>query len=176
MGMVGYYQRFMQGFSKITSPITSLLRKGVQFNWTNVCEQEFSKLKQCLTTTSILKVPDMDRQFIVCIDASKDLLGAVLSQDGRVIAYASRKLRFHEEKYATHDLELATIVHALQLWQHYLVGKKFELKTNHRRLQHIFTQSDLNSRQRKWSELLSEYDFDINYMKGTLNKVVDAFN
>jgi len=113
MGMVGYYWRFVEGFSKITSPITSFLRKGVRFNWTNECAKAFSKLKQCLTTTLILKVPDMDRPFIVCTHASKDGLGIILSQDGRVIAYASRKLRMHEENYAIHDLELATIVHAL---------------------------------------------------------------
>ena len=118
----------------------------------------------------------MDKPFIVCTDASKDGLGAILSQEGRVIAYSSRKLRPHEENYATHDLELAAIVHALRLWRHYLVGKKFELKTDHRGLQHIFTQSDLNARQRRWSELLSEYDFDITYIKGTLNKVVDALS
>jgi hypothetical protein len=118
----------------------------------------------------------MDRPFIVCTDASKEGLGAILSQDGRVISYASHKLRPHEEIYATHDLELATIVHALRLWHHYLVGRKFELKTDHRGLQHIFSQSDLNARQRRWSELLSEYDFDITYIKGTLNKVVDALS
>ena len=175
MGMEGYNQSFLEGLSKISIPITSFLRKGVQFNWTNECEQAFSKLKQCLTTTLILNFPDMDRPFIVCTDASKDGLGAILSQDGRVIAYASRKVRTHEENHATHDLELAEIVHALRLWRHYLVGNKFELKTNHRGLQHIYTQSDLNARQRRWLELLSEYDFHISYIKGTLNKVADAF-
>lgn len=118
----------------------------------------------------------MDRPFIVCTDVSKDGLGAVLSQDGRVIPYASRKLRAYEENYATHDLELVAIVHALRLWRHYLVGKKFELRIDHRGLQHIFTQSDLNARKRRWLELLSEYDFDITYIKGTLNKVVDALS
>jgi hypothetical protein len=118
----------VEGFSKIANPITSLLRKGEKFKWTNECDQAFSKLKTMFDLTPILKVPDMDRSFIVCTDASKEGLGAILSQDGRVIAYASRKLRLHEEIYATHDLELAAIVHALRLWRHYLVGKKFELK------------------------------------------------
>jgi len=82
----------------------------------------------------------------------------------------------HVENYATHDLELACIVHALQLWRHYLVGNNFELKTYHIGLQHIFTQIDLNARKISWLELLGEYDFDITYIKGTLNKVADAFN
>ena len=114
-----------------------------------------------LTTTSILKFPDMDADFLVCTDASKEGLGGVLMQDGRVIPYISRKLRRHEENYATHDLELLAIVYALKVWIHYLVGKKIELKPDHCGLQHIFTQSDLNWRQRHWLELLSDYDFKI---------------
>ena len=98
-----------------------------------------------------------------------------MTQYGQVIAYISRKLRRHEENYATHDLELLAIVYALKVWRHYFVGQKFELKTDHCGLQHIFTQSDLNARQWHWSELLSEYDFEITYIKGTTNPVVDAF-
>ena len=90
-------------------------------------------------------------------------------QDGRVIAYISRKLRRHEENYVTHDLELLAIVYALKVWSHYLVGQKFELRTNHCGIQHIFMQSDLNGRQRRWLKLLSEYDFEITYIKGTMN-------
>jgi hypothetical protein len=118
-----------------------------------------------LTTTLILKVPDMDVEFLVCIDASKEGLGRVLMQDGRVNACISRKLIRHEENYATHDLELLAIVYALIVWRHYLMGQKFELKMDHCGLQHTFTQSDLNARNRRWSELLSDYDFEITYIK-----------
>ena len=97
----------------------------------------------------------MDAEFLVCTDASKEGLGGVLLQVERVIAYISRKLRRHEENYAMHDLELLAIIYALNVWRHYLVGQKFELKTDHCGLQHIFTQSDLNARQQCWSELLS---------------------
>jgi hypothetical protein len=93
----------------------------------------------------ILKFLDMDKEFLVCTDTSKEGLGGVLMQYGRVIAYISRKLRKHEEKYATHDLELLAIVYALRDWRHYLIGWKFELKTDHCGLQHIFTKSDLNA-------------------------------
>ena len=86
-------------------------------------------------------------------------------QYGRVITYISRKLRRHEENYATHDLELLAIVYALKVWRLYLVGRKFELKTDHCGLQHIFTQSDLNAQLQRWLELLSEYDFEIYYIK-----------
>jgi hypothetical protein len=81
----------------------------------------------------------MDKEFLVCTDASKEGLGGVLMQEGRVITYISRKLRRHEENYATHDLELLVIIYALRVWRHYLIGQKFELRTDHSGLQHIFT-------------------------------------
>jgi hypothetical protein len=90
----------------------------------------------------------MEKDFTVCMDSSKKGLGAMIMQDGGVISYASRKLKKHEELYATHDLELAAVMLALKIWRHYLVGKNFELKTNHQSLKHLFTQRDLNSRQR----------------------------
>jgi hypothetical protein len=93
-----------------------------------------------------------------------------------VITYISRKLRRHEENYATHNLELLATVYTLKVWRHYLVGQKIELKMDHYGLQHIFTQSDLNARQRRWSKLLREYDFNISYIKGIVNRVVDALS
>jgi hypothetical protein len=93
-----------------------------------------------------------------------------------VIAYASRKLKKHKELYATHDLELAVVMLALKLWRHYLVGRNFELKTDHQSLKHLFTQRDLNARQRRWSEFMSEYDFGISYIKGKENVVADALS
>jgi hypothetical protein len=118
----------------------------------------------------------MEKDFTVCMDASKKGLGAVLMQDGEVIAYASRKLKQHEELYATHDLELAAVMLALKHWRHYLARRSFELKTNHESLNHLFTQRDLNARQRHWNEFMSEYDFGISYFKGKENMVVDAFS
>jgi len=87
-------------------------------------------------------------------------------QDREVIAYVSRKLKPHEELYATHNLELAVVILALKIWKHYLVGRSFALKNVHQSLQYLFTQRDLNARQRRWSEFLSEYDFEISYIKG----------
>jgi hypothetical protein len=161
MGLEGYYRQFVEVFSRIANPITELQKKNKKFVQTKKYAESFRRLKELLTTTLILKVPDMDASFLVCTDASKEGLGRVLMQDHRVIAYISRKLRMHEENYATQDLELLSIVYALKIWRHYLVGQKFELKIDHCGLQHIFTQSDLNARQRCWSYLLSKYDFEI---------------
>jgi hypothetical protein len=97
-------------------------------------------------------------------------------QDGHVVAYASRQLRKHEEHYPTHDLELAAIVHALKIWRHYLIGKRCEIYSDHKSLKYIFTQPDLNLRQRRWLKLIKDYDLRINYHPGKANIVADALS
>jgi hypothetical protein len=176
MGLVGYYIRFIEGFSKIAHPITFLQRKGVKFQWTLECEKSFEHLKQLLTSDPILSIAYPNEEFIVCTDVCKEGIGGFLSQNGFVICYESRKLKEHEGNYATHDLELAAIVHALRKWRHYLIGKRFELRTDHNSLKYLFYQPSLNVRQSRWLEFLSEYDFDINHIKGKENKVVDALS
>ena len=116
MGLVGYYRRFIAGFSRLAHPITSLQRKGKKFEWTEKCEVAFQELKRALTSAPILVVPDLSADFVVCTDASLDGIGAVLMQDGRPISFESRKLKTHEVNYPTHDLELAAVVHALVRW------------------------------------------------------------
>ena len=111
-----------EGFSKIANLITELQKKNKKFVWTKKCAEAFHRLKELLTTTPILKVPDMDVNFLVCTDTSKEGLGRVLMKDRHVISYISRKLRRHEENYAMHDLELLSIVYALIFWRHYLIG------------------------------------------------------
>jgi hypothetical protein len=103
----------------------------------------------------------MEKDFTICMDALKQGLGDMLMGDGRVIVYTPRKLKQHEDIYATHDLDLVVVMLALKLWRHYLVGRKFDLKTDHESLKHLFTQRDLNARQRRWSDFMSEYDFRI---------------
>jgi hypothetical protein len=176
MGLAGYYIKSIEGFSKISHQITSLQRKGVKFQWTLDCEKSFQHLKQLLTSSTILRIIELDEDFIVCIDACNEGLGGILSQNGFVICYESMKLKDHERSYATHDLELAAIVHALRKWRHYLMGKRFELRTDHNGLKYLFNQPNLNVRQRKWLEFLREYDFDIKHIKEKENKVVDALS
>jgi hypothetical protein len=176
MGLARYYRKFIEGFSNISNPITSLQRKEVKFQWTLDCEKSFQHLKQLLKSAPILRITDPDEDFIVCTNACNEGLGGILSQNGFVICYESRKLKDHERNYDTHDLELATIVHALRKWRHYLMGKRFELRTNHNDLKYLFDQPNLNARQRRWLEFLSEYYFDIKHIKGKENKVVNALS
>ena len=109
-------------------------------------------------------------------DASKDGLGCVLMQSGKVVAYGSRQLKNHEQNYPTHDMELAAIVFALKIWRHYLYGDQFEVFSDHKSLKYIFTQRDLNMRQRRWMEFLEDYDFTLHYRPGKENMVADALS
>jgi hypothetical protein len=176
MGLVGYFRRFVEGFSKISHPITSLQKKGVKFQWTLNCEKILQHLKQLLTSAPILRIEDPNEDFIICTYACKEGLGGVLNQNGFVVCYESRKLKEHERNCATHDLEVEAIVNALRKWRHYLMGKRFELRIDYNGLKYLFDQPTLNARQSRWLEFLSEYDFDIKHIKGKENKVVDALS
>jgi hypothetical protein len=176
LGLAGYYRRFIPDFSKLVKPITSLLKNDIKFNWSWRCNEAFEQLKVLLTTAPLLAQPDIEMPFDVYCDASGSGLGCVLMQEGRVIAYASRQLRRHEEHYPTHDLELADVVHALKIWCHYLVGNICHIYTDHKSLKYIFTQSELNMRQRRWLELIKDYELEIHYHPGKANVVADALS
>ncbi|KAL0313333.1 UNVERIFIED_CONTAM: Retrovirus-related Pol polyprotein from transposon [Sesamum radiatum] len=127
LGLAGYYRRFVKDFSVVAKPLTNLLKKNAPFNWNDRCAQSFEELKRRLTSAPILALPSGDGGYVVYTDASRQGLGCVLMQHGKVIAYASRQLRPHEMNYPTHDLELAAIVHALKIWRHYLYGETFQI-------------------------------------------------
>ncbi|GJX54992.1 putative reverse transcriptase domain-containing protein, partial [Tanacetum coccineum] len=175
-GLAGYYQRFVEGFLKINKPMTKLTQKKVKFEWGDKQETTFQILKQKLYSAPILALPEGSEDFIVYCDASIKGLGAVLIQREKVIAYASRQLKIHEKNYTTHDLELRAVVFSLKLWRHYLYGTKCTVFTDHKSLQHILNQKELNIRQRHWLELLSDYDCEICYHLGKANVVTDALS
>ncbi|GJT52642.1 putative reverse transcriptase domain-containing protein [Tanacetum coccineum] len=176
LGLAGYYRRFIEGFSKIAKPMTKLTQKKVAFEWGDKQEAAFQTLKNKLCSTPILALPQGAENFIVYCDASHKGLGAVLMQNEKVIAYASRQLKIHEKNYTTHDLELGAVVFALKIWRHYLYGTKCTVFTDHKSLQHILDQKELNMRQRRWLELLSDYDCEIRYHPGKANVVADALS
>ncbi|KAL0541130.1 hypothetical protein IC582_021167 [Cucumis melo] len=145
LGLAGYYRRFVENFSRIATPLTQLTRKGAPFVWSKACEDSFQNLKQKLVTAPVLTVPDGSGSFVIYSDASKKGLGCVLMQQGKVVAYASRQLKSHEQNYPTHDLELAAV-------------------------------KELNMRQRRWLELVKDYDCEILYHPGKANVVADALS
>ncbi|XP_049397246.1 uncharacterized protein LOC125861371 [Solanum stenotomum] len=148
LGLAGYYRSFVEGFSSIASPLTKLTYKETKFQWSDACERSFQELKNKLTSTP----------------------------HGKVIANGSRQLRPHEKNYPTHDLEQAAVVFALKIWHHYLYGVHIDIYTNHKSLQYIFKQRDLNLRQRRWLELLKDYGIDNLYHLGKANVVADTLS
>nr|GEW19771.1 reverse transcriptase domain-containing protein [Tanacetum cinerariifolium] len=139
-------------------------------------ETAFQLLKQKLCEAPILALPEGNDDFVVYYDASHQGLRAVLMQREKVIAYASRQLKSHEENYTTHDLELGAVVFTLKIWRHYLYGTKCTVFTDYKSLQHIINQKELNMRQRRWLELLADYDCEIHYHPGKEHVVADALS
>ena len=134
LGLEGYYRRFVKGFSVIASSHTKLLRKGVKFELTNKCQNSFEHLKEMLVEAPVLTQPTSSKEYTLYSDALRIGLGYVLMQDGKVVAYASRQLKPHEQNYPTHDLELAAVVFALKIWRHYLYGENCRTYTYHKSL------------------------------------------
>ncbi|GJV04618.1 reverse transcriptase domain-containing protein [Tanacetum coccineum] len=155
LGLAGYYRRYVWGVEQ---------------------EEAFQTLKNNLCDAPILRLSDGVEDFMVYCDASNQGLGCVLMQRGKVIAYASRQLKTHEKNYTTHDLELGAVVFALKTWRHYLYGTKSVIYTDHKSLQHIFDQKELNMRQRRWIELFSDYECEIRYHPSKANVVADALS
>lgn len=147
LGLAGYYHRFVEGFSKIALPLTSLTRKNAKFIWNENCEKSFLELKNRVVLAPVLTLPSPVEEFVIYSDASRQGLGCVLMQNGKVIAY--RQLKKHELSYPTHDLELAAVLLALKIWKHYLYGERCQIYTNHKSLKYIFDQKELNLRQRR---------------------------
>jgi hypothetical protein len=176
LGLAGYYRRFIPNFSKTTKTITELLKKGNKYVWSEACDEAFRHLKKLLITSPVLAQPDTTKPFEVYCDASGTGLGSVVMQEGWVISYSSRQLRRHEEHYPTHDLELAAVVMALRTWHHFLLGNVVHIYTDHKSLKYIFIQPDLNMRQRRWLELIKDYELEVNYHPGKANVVADTLS
>jgi hypothetical protein len=153
-----------------------MLKKENKYVWNDACDEAFKLLKKLLTTSPMLAQPDTDKSFIVYCDASGTGLGGVLMQECQVISYSSRQLRRHEEHYPTHHLELSAIVMALKTWHHYLLGNVVHIYTDHKSLNYTFTQPNLNMRQRRWLELIKDYELEVHYHPGKANVVAHALS
>nr|GEX81999.1 putative reverse transcriptase domain-containing protein [Tanacetum cinerariifolium] len=175
-GLAGYYRRFIQDFYKIASSLTKLTKKNIPFALGEEQDEAFNSLRKKLCEALILVLPEGTEDMVVYSDASYFGFGCVLMQRGKVIAYASRQLKKHEENYPTHDLEFMAVVFTLKIWRHYIYGVKFIIYTDHRSLQYFLEKKDPNMRQRRWLDLLKDYDCEIHYHPGKANVVADAFS
>ncbi|KAI3518336.1 hypothetical protein L1887_06953 [Cichorium endivia] len=153
-----------------------LPKKTEKFSWIEAQQSAFEQLRDGLCKAPVLALPQGGEDFVLYSDASLSGLGCVLMQRGRVIAYASRQLKPHEKAYPVHDLELAAVIFALKMWRHYLYGVRFQIFTDHKSLKYLFDQKELNMRQRRWMDLLKDYDCEILYHPGKANVVADALS
>ncbi|GKC42688.1 putative reverse transcriptase domain-containing protein, partial [Tanacetum coccineum] len=169
------YREFLQD-RQAPHPLTLLTQNNKTYVWGDEQDEAFRILNEKLCNAPVLALPDRPDDFVVYCDASKQGFGSVLMQRGKVIAYASRQLKKHEKNYTTHDLELGAMVFALKIWRHYLYEAKSVIYTDYKSLQYIFDQKELNMRQRRWIELLSDYECEIKYHPGKANVVADALS
>ena len=182
LGTAGYYRKFIKDFSSIAAPLHDLTKDSVKFHWTSACQAAFVRLKSALQDGPVLALPDPSRPFVVHTDASGFAVGAVLMQDQgkgfQPIAFLSKKMLPAETRYPVHEQELLAIIHSLGTWRHYLAGSKFKviIKTDHKSLQHFKTQPQLSGRQSRWKDVIANFDFDIEYIEGTLNPVADGLS
>lgn len=180
LGLIGYYRKFIKDFSKISKPLTSLLKKDQQFIWTDVCEDAFQTFRTILTKEPILQFPDFSRPFNITTDASNCAIGGILSQ-GNIgsdlpISYASRTLNKAEINYNTTEKELLAIIWSVKQFRPYIYGRKFNIITDHKPLSWMFGVKDPGARLTRWRLLLEEYDYSVIYKPGVQNTNADALS
>ena len=188
LGLVQFYRRYIRFCSKLTAPISDLLRKtnlpdapSKTIKWSAEAEQSFHDLKEALSTAPVLSIADPSLPYIMHCDASDVAIGAALSQQNLLgeihpIEFFSKKLTDTETRYATHDRELYAVICAFKHWRHYLEGATVTVLTDHQALQHFKKQPHLSSRQYRWALFLSHFNYDIYYQKGSANHVADALS
>ena len=178
LGMCNYYRKFIKNYSEIARPMYELLKGNIQYTWSNKQQLSFDKLKQCITTEPVLKLPDDSKPWIIYSDASGYAVGGVLCQDHgsgpQPVLYASHKLSGCELNWPTHDKELFGIVFMVKTCKPYLQGRKVTIYTDHKSLQYVKTQPHLSAKQTRWVQFLDTFDWEVQYKEGKLNVVADA--
>jgi hypothetical protein len=172
LGLTRYYRKFIQGYGSIAGPLTQLLKKDA-FEWTELVENAFSKLKQAMTTCPVLALPDFNKPFVVECDVSGAGIGAVLMQDSRPIAFFSQALRGKNLAQSTYEKEMIALIVAVQKWRPYLLGQQFIKRIDQKSLRYLLEQTITIEAQQKWLVKLMGYNFTIEYKKGLENSAVD---
>lgn len=174
LGLTGFYRKFIKDYSKVALPMISRLKKGAVIDTNDqLYIDSFNKLKKLICSSPVLVYPDFEKKVVLTTDASNEALGAVLSQNGHPVAFTSRTLNRHELNYSTIEKELLAIVWATKYFRPYLYGRKFKIQTDHRPLIWLNSLKEPNMKLQRWKLKLNEYDFDVEYIKGKTNQVVD---
>lgn len=182
LGFCNYFRRLIPSYAEITQPLTNLTRKATTFDWTASCQSAFNRLREVLCSAPVIILPDFSKPFVIVTDASTTAIGACLMQESsgerRPVAYDSRALRGAETNYSAQHLEALAVVWFVRKWRYYLWGSPFEVRilTDHRSLQHLRTQRDLQGRLARWQEILAEFDYRVEYLPGRANVLADALS
>jgi hypothetical protein len=175
LGLTGYYRKFVKNYRKIAAPLTDLLKKN-SFTWTLAAAQAFQTLKMAICTTPVLALPNFTNTFMLECDTSGKGIGDVLMQEGRTLAFTSKQLSEKNLGKPIYEKEMLAILHAVELWHSYLLGKRFQIKTDHQSLKYFLEQRISSQEQKKWVTKLFGYDYEIIYKKGKDNVVADALS
>ena len=182
LGMLSFYRMFIPNMANMTSPLSDMLKKEIKepLAWSNDCSENFQKLKECMISPPILKIPDLTKLFCLRVDASNAGLGAVMLQywDNipQPVSYASRKLLPREKNYSSIEKECLAIIWAVDKFRYYLYGKEFIIETDHRPLVWLGNFRDKNPRLTRWALSLQPYKFTVVYIPGTENHGADLLS
>ncbi len=175
LGLASYYCKFIKNFAKIATPLTNLLKKSSKtYEWEEACNKTFETLKGILVKAPMLKLPDFDKDFEIHSDASDFAIGGVLVQDGRPVAFESKKLSETKRRWPTHEKEMWVVIHCLKTWGHHIGSKDVVVWTDNVTLKYFATQPKLSSKQVRWQDTLALFNVDIWHKPGKENVVPDA--
>ncbi len=177
LGLASYYRKFIKNFAKIAAPLTNLLKKSaVTYDWDEACDEAFEALKGILVKAPVLKLPDFDKDFEIHSDASDFAIRGVIVQDGRPVAFESKKLSETERRWPTHEKEMWAVIHCLKTWGHYIGSKDVVVWTDNVTLKYFAIQPKLSSKQQRWQDTLALFNVDIRHKPGKENIVPDALS
>ncbi|MCG8525033.1 MAG: hypothetical protein MI748_01545, partial [Opitutales bacterium] len=177
LGLINYYRRFIPNLTTLAGPLYKLLKKNTTWKWSEEEELALNKLKEQVTVTPVLRLPDAEKAYTIMSDASDTGVGGVLMQEGHPIAYISRRLNEAETRYSTYEKETLAVIYCLKSWRHYVHnGLPIKVLTDNRSLKHLLTQKTLSPRQARWSDALSEYLLEFEHVRGEDNQVADALS
>ncbi len=177
LGLASYYCKFIKNFAKIATPLTNLLKKSVvTYEWEEACGETFETLKGILVKVPMLRLPDFDKEFEIHFNASDFAIGGVLVQEGRPVAFESKKLNETKWRWPTHEKEMWAVIHCLKTWGHYIGSKDVAVWTDNVTLKYFATQPKLSSKQVRWQDTLALFNVDIRHKPGKENTIPNALS
>jgi hypothetical protein len=177
LGLASYYRKFIKNFAKMVALLTNLLKKSNgTYEWDGACDEAFETLKGILVKAPVLKLPDFDKDFEIHSDASDFVIGGVLVQEGRPVAFESKKLSEMERRWPTHEKEMWAVIHCLKTWGHYIGSNDVVVWSDNVTLKYFATQPKLSSKEVTWQDTLALFNVDILHKPGKENVVLDALS